>query len=199
MCYSLCFSLGLTNGPQGAKKALCDVDTGTGFTIKHTLVIELIIAEEWQSNSKSDKWGATGQARVLRAQFGLQVTERAGLGIAWDEEEPPLYEDMGQGPPPDYQHEFGLPPLTEQQRTELAARAREARATPAAAMPDSPPVYGVNSHMATWTGAPLEEITEDLTLEGRPQAASRSASERSQESIAVAESSSQAAQRGSIF
>lgn len=31
--------------------------------------------------------------------FNVVVTERAGLGISWDEEQPPLYEDVPLSPP----------------------------------------------------------------------------------------------------
>ena len=41
----------------------------------------------------------TGAARVLRMQFNLNVTERCGLGISWDEEMPPVYEDVPASPP----------------------------------------------------------------------------------------------------
>lgn len=45
----------------------------------------------------------TGSARVLRMQFKLIVTERSGLGIAWDDEVPPTYEDVRTLSPPTYQ------------------------------------------------------------------------------------------------
>ena len=41
----------------------------------------------------------TGSARVLRMQFKVVVTERAGMGISWDEEMPPMYEDVPSSPP----------------------------------------------------------------------------------------------------
>lgn len=44
----------------------------------------------------------TGAARVLRMQFKLIVTERSGLGIAWDDEVPPTYEDVSALSPPTY-------------------------------------------------------------------------------------------------
>ncbi|KAI5951947.1 LDB19 [Candida jiufengensis] len=44
----------------------------------------------------------TGAARVLRMQFKLPVTERSGLGIAWDDEVPPTYEDVRTLSPPNY-------------------------------------------------------------------------------------------------
>ncbi|EGW30944.1 uncharacterized protein SPAPADRAFT_142130 [Spathaspora passalidarum NRRL Y-27907] len=44
----------------------------------------------------------TGAARVLRMQFKLPITERSGLGIAWDDEVPPTYEDIRTFSPPNY-------------------------------------------------------------------------------------------------
>lgn len=44
----------------------------------------------------------TGAARVLRMQFRLNVTERSGLGISWDEEVPPIYQDVRLLSPPSY-------------------------------------------------------------------------------------------------
>ena len=45
----------------------------------------------------------TGAARVLRMQFRLNITERSGLGISWDEEVPPVYQDVKQAAPPTYE------------------------------------------------------------------------------------------------
>ncbi|CCK72670.1 Ldb19p KNAG_0L00470 [Huiozyma naganishii CBS 8797] len=46
----------------------------------------------------------TGAARVLRMQFRLNVTERSGLGISWDEEVPPIYQDVKDKAPPCYEN-----------------------------------------------------------------------------------------------
>ena len=152
-------------GMSGAPRALCDVETPSGQRVTHQLVIELVVAEEWQHNTKAEKWGPTGQARVLRCQFGLKVTERAGLGVSWDEEEPPLYTDMTQGPPPDYEREFGLPPLTEEQREEMFRQQQMMRRTAGEDWPSSPPLYGVNSNISNYDGPPLEEVLEGLELD----------------------------------
>jgi hypothetical protein len=32
-------------------------------------------------------------------QFTLVVTEKSGMGISWDEEQPPVYEDVPNSPP----------------------------------------------------------------------------------------------------
>lgn len=54
----------------------------------------------------------TGAARVLRMQFKLQLTERSGLGIAWDDEVPPTYEDVSSLSPPTYIESSHSTPVT---------------------------------------------------------------------------------------
>lgn len=82
-----------------SKHPICDVDSPAGLEVKHNLVIELIIAEEFCPNRNTSLITPTGSARVLRMQFGINVTERAGMGISWDEEMPPVYEDVPASPP----------------------------------------------------------------------------------------------------
>ncbi|CAL5870739.1 uncharacterized protein PFLUO_LOCUS4979 [Penicillium psychrofluorescens] len=78
---------------------VCDMDAPGGLEVKHNLVIELIVAEEFCPNRNTRLITPTGAARVLRMQFSLHVTERSGLGISWDEEMPPVYEDVPASPP----------------------------------------------------------------------------------------------------
>jgi hypothetical protein len=82
-----------------ALKPLCDMESSNGMSIKHNLVIEMVVAEEWAPLKKPNQATPTGAARVLRTQFHLTVTERSGMGIAWDEEQPPMYEDVPLSPP----------------------------------------------------------------------------------------------------
>ena len=88
----------------------CDFDSPTGFAASHSLCLELVIAEERVVNRADHSYLAhqyhasksaipTGSARVLRMQFKIIVTERAGMGISWDEEMPPMYEDVPISPP----------------------------------------------------------------------------------------------------
>lgn len=128
----------------------CDIDDPTlGVFVNHTLVVELVVAEELihtqnelksrrhrsgsgnnnngltpvdssalavsattpntnspqqtQASTQTQYGVPTGSARVLRMQFKLIVTERSGLGIAWDDEVPPTYEDVRTLSPPTYQ------------------------------------------------------------------------------------------------
>ena len=57
------------------------------------------MAEEQTAGKGSRAAIPTGSARVLRMQFKTVVTQRAGLGISWDEEMPPTYEDVPSSPP----------------------------------------------------------------------------------------------------
>ena len=77
----------------------CGMEAQNGLKISHSLILELVIAEEWASNKKPNQARPTGAARVLRTQFNLNVTERAGMGLSWDDEMPPMYEDVPMSPP----------------------------------------------------------------------------------------------------
>ncbi len=85
--------------PRNGQRPTCDVDSPTGIEVKHNLVLELIVAEEFCPSKNTSLVTPTGAARVLRMQFGLIVTDRAGMGISWDEEMPPMYEDVPASPP----------------------------------------------------------------------------------------------------
>ena len=81
---------------------VCDIDNPAGMNVEHLLKLELIVSEEiapTNSTATSKSWNATGSARVLSMQFKIVVTERLGLGISWDEEQPPTYEDVPPSPP----------------------------------------------------------------------------------------------------
>ncbi|MCJ1379969.1 hypothetical protein MMC17_003072 [Xylographa soralifera] len=78
---------------------ICDVDAPNGLSITHKLILELIVAEEIVSLKNTKLVTPTGTARVLRMQFVLILTERSGLGISWDEEQPPMYDDVPASPP----------------------------------------------------------------------------------------------------
>jgi hypothetical protein len=102
------------------RRPLCDVESPTGLSVLHNLVIELIVAEERCYDKTPKDVTPTGAARVLRMQFNMIVTERAGLGISWDEELPPTYSDVPASPPLyTGMEDYGGPPLDEDDRLEL--------------------------------------------------------------------------------
>lgn len=98
----------------------CDInDPVLGVYVSHLLVVEMIVAEEQMrqprvdglhpvssasltGNSSTQAGVPTGAARVLRMQFKVILTERSGLGIAWDDEVPPTYHDVKALSPPNY-------------------------------------------------------------------------------------------------
>lgn len=80
-------------------KASCDMESASGMKVWHKLVIEMIVAEEQLPTKTSKHVVPTGSARVLRMEFDLQVTDRSGMGVSWDEEMPPLYDDVPPRPP----------------------------------------------------------------------------------------------------
>lgn len=80
-------------------RPICAMKAPDGTTISHVLVVEIIVAEEFVPARKPSQSSPTGAARVLRMHFNVTLTERAGLGIAWDEEQPPLYQNVPASPP----------------------------------------------------------------------------------------------------
>ncbi|KAA8912878.1 hypothetical protein FN846DRAFT_897415 [Sphaerosporella brunnea] len=83
--------------------AACQMETSNGASVDHVLILEMIVAEE-HTPGPNKLVTPTGAARVLRMQFKLVVTGRSGLGISWDEEAPPVYENVPAPPP-----EYGIP------------------------------------------------------------------------------------------
>ena len=82
-----------------SKKPVCDAEAPNGMSVSHALVVEMVVAEEWTPRNKPNQVTPTGAARILRTQFHLLLTERPGMGISWDEETPPVYEDVPESPP----------------------------------------------------------------------------------------------------
>ena len=86
-------------GVQAGSNPICDLKAEDGTVVSHVLVVEMIVAEEFAPIRKPAQVTPTGAARVLRMHFNIIVTERAGMGISWDEEQPPLYENVPASPP----------------------------------------------------------------------------------------------------
>lgn len=86
-------------GIRSDSKPICDMKSEDGTEVSHVLIVEMIVAEEFAPIKKPTQVTPTGAARVLRMHFNITVTERSGLGISWDEEQPPLYENVPASPP----------------------------------------------------------------------------------------------------
>lgn len=86
-------------GIRADARPVCDVRAADGTDVAHVLVVEMIVAEEYAPIRRPEQTTPTGAARVLRMHFNTVVTERGGMGISWDEEQPPLYENVPASPP----------------------------------------------------------------------------------------------------
>jgi len=74
--------------------------------VTHQLVVEMVVSQEWAPVNKPSLVTHTGVGRILRMHFGTILTERAGIGISWDNEAPPIYQDVPPSPPAYSQETF---------------------------------------------------------------------------------------------
>ncbi|KAK3374816.1 hypothetical protein B0H63DRAFT_256950 [Podospora didyma] len=88
-------------------KWACDTKSNDGTEVTHQLMVEMVVSQEWAPANKPALVSHTGVGRILRMHFATILTERAGIGISWDNEAPPIYQDVPPSPPA-YTHEtFG--------------------------------------------------------------------------------------------
>ncbi|KAI1102232.1 hypothetical protein F4804DRAFT_273254 [Jackrogersella minutella] len=80
-------------------KAACDLKSEDGAEVTHQLVVEMVVVQEYAPTAHPKHVTPTGVARILRMHFGVVITERAGLGVSWDNEAPPIYQDVPPSPP----------------------------------------------------------------------------------------------------
>lgn len=79
--------------------ASCDVRGSDGTEISHKLVVEMVVAQEYVPLAHTRQVTPTGIARILRMNFAVVLTDRGGLGVSWDNEAPPIYQDVPPSPP----------------------------------------------------------------------------------------------------
>jgi hypothetical protein len=82
-------------GPRYA----CDSKSRDGTEVSHTLLVEMVVSKEWSPIGKPHLTTQTGTGRILRMHYALSVSEFPGLGVSWDNEAPPLYQDVPPSPP----------------------------------------------------------------------------------------------------
>ncbi|KAI0180563.1 hypothetical protein GGR52DRAFT_569305 [Hypoxylon sp. FL1284] len=80
-------------------KASCAMKGADGTVISHQLVVEMVVVQEYSPVAHPKQVTPTGVARILRMHFAVAVTDRAGLGVSWDNEAPPIYQDVPPSPP----------------------------------------------------------------------------------------------------
>lgn len=80
-------------------KPACDMKSRDGTEVTHQLMVEMVVSQEWAPVDRPSLVTHTGVGRILRMHFGTILTERAGIGISWDNEAPPIYQDVPPSPP----------------------------------------------------------------------------------------------------
>ena len=80
-------------------KAICDTKSRDGTEVTHQLMVEMVVSQEWAPIGKPALVTHTGVGRILRMHFSSILTERGGIGISWDNEAPPIYQDVPPSPP----------------------------------------------------------------------------------------------------
>ncbi|KAK0637386.1 hypothetical protein B0T17DRAFT_483325 [Bombardia bombarda] len=80
-------------------KFACDTKSRDGTEITHQLMVEMVVSQEWAPINKPALVTHTGVGRILRMHFSTVLTERSGIGISWDNEAPPIYQDVPPSPP----------------------------------------------------------------------------------------------------
>lgn len=78
---------------------VCDIKSLSGLEVWHRLALVIVIAEEKVVRGYPELASPTGKVRVLCTSFKVVVTEKSGIGTSWDNEQPPVYENIGGGPP----------------------------------------------------------------------------------------------------
>ena len=77
----------------------CDSKSQDGTEVSHTLMIEMVVSKEFAPVGKPHMLTQTGTGRILRMHYQVSMTEFPGLGVSWDNEAPPLYQDVPPSPP----------------------------------------------------------------------------------------------------
>lgn len=78
---------------------VCDTATAQGTQISHSLLVELIVSRARAPASKPDALVDTGTGRILRMRFRVYLTDKPGSRVAWDDEAPPMYDEVPPSPP----------------------------------------------------------------------------------------------------
>lgn len=77
----------------------CDTKTRDGADVTHSLLIELVVSKEYAPEGKPHLATQTGTGRILRMHYGVVLTDHPGMGVSWDNEAPPVYQDVPPSPP----------------------------------------------------------------------------------------------------
>lgn len=104
---------------KGQLKYAADSKWRDGTEITHSLLIELVMSKEFAPEGRTYQAARTGIGRTLRMHFVIVLTEHPGLGVSWDEEAPPIYQDVPPSPP---EYQLPEPPIEYEDLEFLDAR-----------------------------------------------------------------------------
>ncbi|KAI1195963.1 hypothetical protein F5X97DRAFT_345233 [Nemania serpens] len=94
------YQIGSSSRPAGSDlRGHSGAGAGDSVSVSHRLVVEMVVAQEYAALAHARNITPTGVARILRMNFGVIVTDRGGLGVSWDNEAPPIYQDVPPSPP----------------------------------------------------------------------------------------------------
>ncbi|TEA21563.1 Uncharacterized protein C8034_v005670 [Colletotrichum sidae] len=100
-----------------APRYACDMKSLDGTEVTHALMIEMVVSKEWAPIGKPHLATQTGTGRILRMHYHVMLTECPGLGVSWDNEAPPVYQDVPPSPPA-YPEQMLPPPPVEYETLE---------------------------------------------------------------------------------
>ena len=86
-------------GTRPEARPVCNTKSEDGIDVYHILIVEMTMDEYMSKNKTPTHLSPTSRAQLMRMKFDIIVTERSGLGVSWDEEQPPLYEQVPASPP----------------------------------------------------------------------------------------------------
>ncbi|KAL6850751.1 Endocytosis regulator [Amphichorda felina] len=104
---------------KGQLKYAADTKSRDGTEVTHSLLIELVVSKEFAPEGRPGSAAQTGTGRILRMHFNVVMTEHSGLGVSWDEEAPPVYQDVPPSPP---RYQLPEPPIEYEDLETLDAR-----------------------------------------------------------------------------
>jgi hypothetical protein len=84
---------------HAALRYACDSKSKDGTEVSHSLMVELVVSKEWAPMGRPALVTQTGTGRILRMHYQVLLTELGGLGVSWDNEAPPVYQDVPPSPP----------------------------------------------------------------------------------------------------
>ena len=85
--------------PRSLGPHTCAFPARDGTEVSHTLTIEILLIKNFSFSTQPRAGQPTSDARVLRMRHPVILTENPGMGMSWEEEVPPIYDEVPPSPP----------------------------------------------------------------------------------------------------